>query len=239
MGRLDGKVALVTGAAQGIGLALVQLFAEEGALVAAADIQVTAADGAMEPHRLDVTQKSDWDRVVSAVLARHERIDVLINNAGIVDCYEPIHGTDLEAWNRVIAVNQTGTFLGIQAVVPAMRQARAGSIVNLGSIWGNVGVPGVAAYQAAKGAVRNITKNAAVTYAPENIRVNSVHPGLIRTPLVAAQSDDMNAGIIAKTPMGRMGSPREVAQGCLFLASDDASFVTGTELFIDGGYLAQ
>lgn len=238
MGRLDGKVALVTGAAQGIGLALVQLFAEEGASVVAADIQASA-EGGVEFHRLDVTQKAQWERVVAAILARHGRVDVLINNAGIVDCYEPIHGTDLEAWNRVIAVNQTGTFLGIQAVVPAMRRARAGSIVNLGSIWGNVGVSGVAAYQAAKGAVRNITKNAAVTYAAENIRVNSVHPGLIRTPLVVAQTDEMNAGIIARTPMGRMGSPREVAQGCLFLASDDASFVTGTELFIDGGYLAQ
>jgi NAD(P)-dependent dehydrogenase (short-subunit alcohol dehydrogenase family) len=139
----------------------------------------------------------------------------------------------------VLAVNLTGSFIGMQAVLPAMRKASKGSIINFSSIWGNVGVPGAAAYNAAKGGVRNMTKNAAVTYAKENIRVNSVHPGLIRTPLVTAQPDEMNAGIIAQTPMGRMGTPMEVAQGCLFLASDDSSFVTGSELIIDGGYLAQ
>ncbi len=239
MGRLDGKIALVTGAAQGIGFAVAELFATEGARVVAGDIQDMASAGAIERTRLDVTAQSDWERVVAATLAAYGRIDVLVNNAGIVACYEPIHGTDIHSWNRVIAVNQTGTLLGIQAVLPAMRAARRGSIINFCSIWGNVGVAGAAAYHAAKGAVRNMTKNAAVTYAPENIRVNSVHPGLIRTPLVEAQSEAMNQGIIAKTPMGRMGTPREVAQGCLFLASDDASFVTGTELLIDGGYLAQ
>ena len=134
--------------------------------------------------KLDVSVAADWDRVVSAILAKHGRIDVLVNNAGIVACYEPIHGTDLESWNRVLAVNLTGSFLGMQAVLPAMRKAGKGSIINFSSIWGNVGVPGAAAYNAAKGGVRNMTKNAAVTYAPENIRVNSVHPGLIRTPLV-------------------------------------------------------
>jgi NAD(P)-dependent dehydrogenase (short-subunit alcohol dehydrogenase family) len=127
----------------------------------------------------------------------------------------------------------------MQAVLPSMRAAKRGSIINFASIWGNVGVPGAAAYNAAKGGVRNMTKNAAVTYAPENIRVNSVHPGLIRTPLVEAQSDDMNAGIIKSTPMGRMGTPEEVAAGCVFLAGDESSFVTGSELVIDGGYLAQ
>lgn len=239
MGRLDWKIALVTGAAQGIGHAVAELFAAEGARVIAGDIQDMASAGAIERTRLDVTAQADWSRVVADTLAAYGRIDVLVNNAGIVACYEPIHGTDLDSWNRVIAVNQTGTLLGIQAVLPTMRAARGGSIINFCSIWGNVGVAGAAAYHAAKGAVRNMTKNAAVTYAPENIRVNSVHPGLIRTPLVEAQSDAMNQGIIAMTPMGRMGTPREVAQGCLFLASDDASFVTGTELLIDGGYLAQ
>jgi NAD(P)-dependent dehydrogenase (short-subunit alcohol dehydrogenase family) len=239
MARLDGKVAIVTGAAQGIGHAVATLFAREGAHVISGDVQDIPADHGVFGTKLDVSLPEDWERVIGEVLARHGRIDVLVNNAGIVACYEPIHGTDLANWNRVIAVNQTGSFLGIQAVLPAMRAARRGSIINFSSIWGNVGVPGAAAYNTAKGAVRNMSKNAAVTYAPENIRVNSVHPGLIRTPLVEAQADDMNAGIIGQTPMKRMGTPLEVAYGCLFLASDESSFVTGSELVIDGGYLAQ
>ncbi len=238
MSRLDGKVALITGAAQGIGLAVARLFAREGAAVIASDVK-TAASDEFEVAHLDVSSPDDWERIVGTVLAKHGRIDVLVNNAGIVACYEPIHGTDLASWNKVIAVNQTGTFLGMQAVLPSMRQARKGSIINFSSIWGNVGVPGAAAYNAAKGAVRNMTKNAAVTYAPENVRVNSVHPGLILTPLVEGQAEEMNNGIIAQTPMRRMGTPDEVAAGCLFLASDESSFVTGSELVIDGGYLAQ
>ncbi len=239
MDRLKGKVALVTGAAQGIGLAVAQAFASEGAVVFAGDVQTGKEAEGITPVRLDVSSKDDWQRVVAEIIAVHGRIDVLVNNAGIVACYEPVHGTDLESWQRVLAVNLTGSFLGMQAVLPFMRQEKQGSIINFSSIWGNVGVPGAAAYNAAKGGVRNMTKNAAVTYAPENVRVNSVHPGLIRTPLVDAQSDDMNAGIIASTPMGRMGAPHEVAAGCVFLASDEASFVTGSELVIDGGYLAQ
>jgi NAD(P)-dependent dehydrogenase (short-subunit alcohol dehydrogenase family) len=239
MARLPGKIVIVTGAAQGIGRAVATLFAREGAEVVAGDVrEVPAAEG-ITPVRLDVSSTEDWTRVAGQVLQQHGRIDVLVNNAGIVEAYGPIDETDLASWNRVIAVNQTGSFLGIQAVLPTMRQAKRGSIINFSSIWGNVGVPGAAAYSAAKGAVRNMTKNAAVTYARENIRVNSVHPGLIRTPLVEAQSDEMNAGIIGQTPMGRMGTPQEVAFGCLFLASDESSFVTGSELIIDGGYLAQ
>ncbi|NUX57641.1 SDR family NAD(P)-dependent oxidoreductase [Paraburkholderia youngii] len=239
MDRLKGKVALVTGAAQGIGLAVAQAFASEGAAVFAGDVQPGKEAEGIKPVRLDVSSNDDWQRVVAEIIAIHGRIDVLVNNAGIVACYEPVHGTDIESWQRVLAVNLTGSFLGMQAVLPFMRRAKQGSIINFSSIWGIVGVPGAAAYNAAKGGVRNMTKNAAVTYAPENVRVNSVHPGLIRTPLVEAQSDDMNAGIIASTPMGRMGTPHEVAAGCVYLASDDSSFVTGSELVIDGGYLAQ
>jgi NAD(P)-dependent dehydrogenase (short-subunit alcohol dehydrogenase family) len=239
MDRLKGKIALVTGGAQGIGRAVAELFAEEGAIVIAGDVKEGAAAKGIENVALDVSSQADWTRVVEGIIAKHGRIDVLVNNAGIVKNYGPVHDTDAESWNRVIAVNLTGSFIGMQSVLPAMRKAGQGSIINFSSIWGNVGVPGAAAYNAAKGGVRNMTKNAAVTYAKENIRVNSVHPGLIRTPLVLAQSDDMNAGIIAQTPMGRMGTPREIALGCLYLASDDSSFMTGSELVIDGGYLAQ
>lgn len=239
MGRLEGRVALVTGGAQGIGRAVVELFAAEGAVVYAGDVKAGADGKNIHNLTLDVASQKDWDAAVARVLKEQGKIDILVNNAGIVKNYGPVHDTDAESWNRVLAVNLTGSFIGMQSVLPAMRKAGKGSIVNFSSIWGNVGVPGAAAYNAAKGGVRNMTKNAAVTYAKENIRVNSVHPGLIRTPLVMAQPDDMNAGIIAQTPMGRMGTPMEIAQGCLFLASDDSSFMTGSELVIDGGYLAQ
>lgn len=239
MGRIDGKVALVSGAAQGIGRAVAELFADQGAIIYAGDVKsVTGAKG-IEPLTLDVTKPKDWESAVDEITVKHGRIDILINNAGIVRAYGQVTDTELEDFNAVVSVNLTGTFLGMKAVLPIMRKAGKGSIVNFSSIWGNVGVAGAAAYSAGKGGVRNLTKNAAISYASENIRVNSVHPGLIRTPLVEAQSDEMNAGIIAATPMGRMGTPREVANVCLFLASDESSFVTGSELVVDGGYLAQ
>ena len=239
MDRLKDKVALITGAGQGIGLSVAQIFAREGATVISVDVKPASDSHGFEFHQLDVSSQADWTRVVESVIAKHGRIDVLVNNAGIVGCYETLDGTDLDSWNKVLNVNLTGSFLGIQAVLPSMRAMRKGSIINFSSMWGIVGVAGAAAYAAAKGGVRNMTKNAAVTYAPENVRVNSVHPGLIRTPLVTSQSDDMNAEIIAKTPLGRMGTPEEVANVCLFLASDESSFMTGSELVIDGGYLAQ
>jgi NAD(P)-dependent dehydrogenase (short-subunit alcohol dehydrogenase family) len=239
MGRLEGKVALVSGSAQGIGRAVAELFAEEGALVHGGDVKDVASGKGIEPVKLDVTKPDDWKKAVDAIVAKYGRIDVLVNNAGIVRAYGQVADTELEDFNAVVSVNLTGAFLGMKAVLPPMRKAGRGSIINFSSIWGNVGVGGAAAYSAGKGGVRNLTKNAAISYAAENVRVNSVHPGLIRTPLVEAQSDEMNAGIIAATPMGRMGTPREVANVCLFLASDDSSFVTGSELIVDGGYLAQ
>ncbi|MBX3570054.1 MAG: SDR family oxidoreductase [Rhizobiaceae bacterium] len=239
MARLDGKIALVSGAAQGIGRAVAELFAAEGATVYAGDVKPVAAAKGIEPMSLDVTSAADWQKAVDAIVAKHGRLDVLINNAGIVLAYGQVLDTEIDDFHKVVGVNLTGTFLGMKTAIPAMRKAGKGSIVNFSSIWGNVGVGGAAAYSAGKGGVRNLTKNAAVSYAAENIRVNSVHPGLIRTPLVTAQSDEMNAGIIGQTPMGRMGTPQEVANCCLFLASDDSSFVTGSELVVDGGYLAQ
>ena len=241
--RLKDKVALVTGAARGMGRATAEMFAAEGAIVIAGDVEAVAADAkssnaAIENVHLDVTSEKDWSRVVSDILARHGRLDILVNNAGII-AYEPLDALDLAAWQRVIAVNQTGVFLGMREVVPAMRARKAGSIINFSSIWGNVAVPAAHAYHATKGAVRNMTKNAAMTYVGDGIRVNSIHPGFIDTPLTKAQAPDVNAFVIAATPMKRAGKPEEVAFGCLFLASDESSYMTGAELVIDGGYLAQ
>ncbi|MBX3567899.1 MAG: glucose 1-dehydrogenase [Rhizobiaceae bacterium] len=242
MGRLQGKVALVTGAAQGIGAAVGRLFAQEGAVVYLTDVQASpreAAPAGVEYRRLDVADETAWKSVVSDIVAKHGRLELLVNNAGIVEHYGQIDATTTEAWHRVISVNQTGTFFGMREVVPVMKKNGGGSIVNFSSIWGSAGAGGAAPYQAAKGAVRTLTKNGAISYAKDNIRVNSVHPGIIWTPLIQGQSEEMNAGIIAVTPMGRSGTPEEIAYGVLYLASDESSFVTGLELNIDGGYLAQ
>jgi 3alpha(or 20beta)-hydroxysteroid dehydrogenase len=238
--RLQNKVVLVTGAASGIGHAVTELFTKEGATVFAADIQAPKtpyADG-VEALTLDVTREGDWNAAVDAVMKKAGRLDVLVNNAGII-AYEPLHELDLAAWSRMIAVDQTGVFLGMRAAVRAMRPRKSGSIINVSSIWGSAAVAGAHSYHAAKGAVRSMSKNAALTYVGDGIRVNSVHPGFIHTPLTDAQAADLNAAVIAATPMKRGGQPIEIANGVLFLASDESSYVTGTELVIDGGYLAQ
>ncbi|AWW41642.1 SDR family NAD(P)-dependent oxidoreductase [Streptomyces cadmiisoli] len=238
--RLQGKVVLVTGAASGIGYAVTNLFAEEGAKVFATDIQSPAkpyADG-VEAMTLDVTSEAAWRSTVDEVVAKAGRLDVLVNNAGVI-AYEPLDELSMDAWNRMIAVDQTGVFLGMREAVRVMRPQQSGSIVNISSIWGSAAVAGAHSYHAAKGAVRNMSKNAAMTYVGDGIRVNSVHPGFIHTPLTDAQAPDLNDAVIAATPMKRGGRPIEIAYGVLFLASDEASYITGTELAIDGGYLAQ
>ena len=238
--RLRGKVALVTGAASGIGHAVSELFATEGATVFASDIASPAtpySDG-IEIIPLDVTSEGDWKTAVDVVSKKTGRLDVLINNAGII-AYEPLHELDMIAWMKMIAVDQTGVFLGMREAIRVMRPQKSGSIVNISSIWGSSAVAGAHSYHAVKGAVRNMSKNAAMTYVADGIRVNSVHPGFIHTPLTDAQAADLNEAVIAATPMKRGGKPMEVAYGCLFLASDEASYVTGAELVIDGGYLAQ
>ena len=238
--RLKDKVALVTGASRGMGHEIAELFAREGATVYAGDIAAPepAHAGGVEAVTLNVASEADWKAVVGRIVAARGRLDILVNNAGII-AYEPLAELDLKAWERVIGVNQTGVFLGMREAVPAMKRNGGGSIVNFSSIWGNAAVPGAHAYHATKGAVRNMTKNAAITHVADGIRVNSIHPGFIDTPLTQAQAPEINAFVIGATPMKRAGKPLEIAYGALFLASDESSFMTGAELVIDGGYLAQ
>ena len=238
--RLKGKVALVTGAASGIGHAVAELFSKKGATVFASDIASPETDYSpgIESMTLDVTSEDEWKNAIDAVVNKADRLDILINNAGII-AYEPLEELDITNWNKMIAVDQTGVFLGMREAVRVMRKQKSGSIVNISSIWGSSAVAGAHAYHAAKGAVRNMSKNAAMTYVADGIRVNSVHPGFIDTPLTQAQAPELNKLVIDSTPMKRGGTPLEVAYGCLFLASDESSYVTGSELVIDGGYLAQ
>ena len=238
--RLQGKVALVTGASRGIGLAVVELFAREGAIVYAGSSSNPSGvypDG-VTGVELDVTDEAHWARVVGQMVQAHDRVDVLVNNAGIVT-YEPVHECSTEDWRKVLGVNQDGVFFGMREVIPHMQRHKAGSIINVSSIWGSAAVPGAHAYHATKGAVAMMSKNAAITYVGDGIRVNSLHPGFIDTPLTQAQDPSINAFVVSMTPMKRAGTPLEIANGCLFLASDESSFMTGAEMVIDGGYLAQ
>jgi NAD(P)-dependent dehydrogenase (short-subunit alcohol dehydrogenase family) len=238
--RLKSKVVLVTGAASGIGYSIAELFAREGATVFASDIATPRMPypQGIVPLSLDVTSEDNWAAAVDDVVERSGGLDVLVNNAGII-AYEPLHELEMKEWLRMIAVDQTGVFLGMREAVRVMRRKKTGSIINISSIWGNAAVAGAHSYHAAKGAVRNMSKNAAMTYVADGIRVNSVHPGFIHTPLTDSQAPDLNSAVIDATPMKRGGKPIEVAYGCLYLASDESSYVTGTELVIDGGYLAQ
>jgi NAD(P)-dependent dehydrogenase (short-subunit alcohol dehydrogenase family) len=238
--RLQGKVALITGAASGIGHAVAELFFKEGATVFASDIASPRMpySAGIEAFKLDVTSEADWSKGVGEIVKKRGRLDILINNAGII-AYEPLHELDMANWLKMIAIDQTGVFLGMREAVRVMRKQKSGAIVNISSIWGSAAVAGAHSYHAVKGAVRNMSKNAAMTYVTEGIRVNSVHPGFIHTPLTDAQAPELNESVIAATPMKRGGKPIEIANGCLFLASDEASYITGTELVIDGGYLAQ
>jgi 3alpha(or 20beta)-hydroxysteroid dehydrogenase len=243
MQRLEGKIAIVTGAARGIGRAIAELFAGHGAQVYATDINEAKPafeQTAIHFSIMDVADDTRWKQLVEVILERHGAIDVLVNNAGIGGSVLPLADESIESWNQVVAVNQTAVFLGMRAVLPIMRARKKGSIINFSSIWGISAVEFAAAYHATKGAVRLLSKHAAVTYAADNVRVNSIHPGIIATPLVLeSQSQEASTKIIAATPLGRMGKPIELANGVLFLASDESSFMTGAELVIDGGYLAR
>lgn len=237
--RLGGKIALITGGTVGIGRAAAELFADEGATVVVGDIEApeSNADDRLRFERLDVTREDDWKRVVDATVAEHGRLDVLYHNAGGVGgSYEPLDTVAVDEWRRVIDLNVTASFLAVRTVVPHMRDGGGGSIVLTSSIWGIAGAPGVAAYTAGKGAVRLMAKNAALTYVGDGIRVNSLHPGIVDTPMIAAQDASLTQAVVDATPMKRLGRPRELAYGALFLASDESSYMTGAELVIDGGY---
>lgn len=240
-GRLAGKVAIVTGGAVGIGNAVARLFADQGAHVIVADIAAPEpAEGAGTLNHVehDVTDETSWANLVAHLEREYGRLDVLVNNAGVID-YAGITDVSPEDWSRVIDTDQTGVFLGIRSALGPMRQQGSGSIVNFSSAWGVVGSEGVAAYQAAKGAVRGLTRNAAVTYARDGIRVNTVIPGWVATPLTDRQPVEKNAEVIAATPVGYGAEPDDMAWGCVYLASDESRYVTGAELVIDGGLLAR
>jgi len=236
--RLEGKTAVVSGGAKGIGAAIVQRLAAEGAVVYSGDLDykepATDANG-VRTRPLDVSDLQAWQALADEV-AEQGGADILVNNAGMVLAYESITEIDLEAYERVIAVNQHGVFYGMRCFIPQMQAKHAGSVVNVSSIWGVVGAPGVSAYQASKGAVTVMTKNAAMSYAADGVRVNSVHPGIIHTPMIDAQDSEITDGLVATCPLGRIGQPEEVANAVLFLASDEASYVTGLQMFVDGGY---
>ena len=247
MGRLDGKVALITGGARGQGAAEARLFAKEGAKVVFADVrdelgrqveaEIQELVGEATYVHLDVTKTPDWEQAIALAESKYGKLDVLVNNAAILIRKE-IEETTVEDWDLIMDVNAKSVFLGTKAAIPAMRRAGGGSIVNISSISGLVGV-GPAAYIATKGAVRLFTKSTAIQYAGENIRVNSIHPGGVDTPMVNEIPQDPQTQSRLRTPMGRRAQPEEIAYGVLYLASDEASFVTGSELVIDGGATAQ
>ncbi len=251
--RLQGKVAIVTGGASGIGAATCRLFAREGARgVVITDLN-EAAGTALEAdirreggnalfRSLDVTQEAQWIETVDAVIAQYGRLDILVNNAGRSQPARPrVEQTTEEAWDLLFAVHAKGVFLGTKHAIPAMRRGGGGSVINVISVYALVGSPLGTAYSASKGAARAFTRTAAVQYAPENVRVNSVFPGFVETPMtreVHAQPG-VREERTALTPLGRLAMPEDIAWGILYLASDESSYVTGSELVIDGGMTAR
>ena len=265
MGRLDGKVAIVTGGASGIGRASAIQLAEEGAKVAITDRNIAGGEAAAREIsdaggdaifiEHDVSNEDQWKSVIAAVLERYGRLDVLFNNAGI-QFSKSVEDTTLEEWNRIMSVNADGVFLGTKYAIEAMKKngPAGGSIINMSSTYGMIGEAINAAYCATKGAVMNFTKSAALHCGKSgyNIRVNSVHPGAVRTPLTDVEINDIVAAkgyasveeALEKEwapihPIGRIGEPIDIANGVVYLASDESSFMTGAELVIDGGMIAQ
>lgn len=247
-GRVQGRVALVSGAASGMGAADIEVLAREGASVVAGDIDKERLDAvvtaltdeglAVTAVELDVAKPQDWESAVRTAEYTYGPLSILVNNAGVY-LAPGVEATDQQVWDRVIGINQSGVFYGMRAAIPSIRRAGGGSIINIASIHGIVGTEVGTAYHASKGAVRSLTKQAACQYGPENIRVNSIDPGIIETTIVSKLRDDGDIDALAAfIPLKRFGSPHEIANGVLFLASAESSFVTGTDLVIDGGMIA-
>ena len=246
--RLENKVAIISGGSRGMGAYEAELFVQEGAKVVVGDVRddegralvEKIGAGAIYAH-LDVTSEDDWAIAVKEATDRYGKLDILVNNAGI-SARGTIEETTVEDWDRVMGINAKGVFLGTRAAIPEMRKAGGGSIINISSQLGLVGMAESSPqYQSSKGAVRIFTKSTAIQYASEGIRVNSVHPGPIVTPMTEARRSDsaVQQVMVSRIPLGRYGESEDVAYGVLYLASDESSFVTGSELVIDGGWTAQ
>ena len=249
--RLEGKVALISGGARGQGAAETRLFTGEGARVVFGDVldqegqqveaEIRELGGDATYLHLDVTSEADWAAAVETAVNLFGKLDILVNNAGVVS-WGTLEDTTPQEWDRVMEVNAKGVFLGTKAAIPEMRKAGGGSIINISSISGLIGQDSIQpVYNASKGAVRLLTKATAIQYAKEGIRVNSVHPGSVATAMNAERRADpeLYRQSLARIPLGRVAEPEEIAYAVLYLASDESSFVTGSELVIDGGYSAQ
>jgi NAD(P)-dependent dehydrogenase (short-subunit alcohol dehydrogenase family) len=250
--RLEGKVAFISGGARGMGASEAKLFAKEGASVVIADIldddgkkveaEINETGGECLYLHLDVTSEANWNEAMAATIARFGKLDIMLNNAGIGGSGSKVEDTTVEEWDETMDINAKGVFFGTKVAIAEMQKTGGGSIINISSQLGLVGTDiSSPQYQASKGAVRIFTKAAAIQYAPEGIRVNSIHPG----PIVTAMTEKRRAEpenyalMLSRIPMGRFGRPEEVANGALYLASDESSYVTGSELVIDGGWTAQ
>jgi NAD(P)-dependent dehydrogenase (short-subunit alcohol dehydrogenase family) len=245
--RLKGKVALISGAASGIGAAQATLFAREGAKVVIGDLQekmaadvaakITAAGGEAHVLRLDVTQADSWTAAVKATVSRFGQLTTLVNNAGI---FHPggVEAESIDGWNRMVAINQTGPFLGMKIAIPELLKSGNAALVNISSLFGLIGSPNAISYHASKGAVRVMGRATALEFARRGIRVNTIFPGQIKTPILGDITPEQDAAIKASIPMGIVGDPFDVAHGALFLASDESKYITGAELVIDGGWYA-
>jgi NAD(P)-dependent dehydrogenase (short-subunit alcohol dehydrogenase family) len=256
MKRLEGYAAVVTGGARGIGKSICELFAEHGARTAVTDIlddegrnlvrEIKDKGGQAQYFHLDTSREKQVEEVLAQVNDKFGGIHVLVNNAGITGPNKPTHEIGLDEWQKLLDINVNGVFLCTKHVIPYMQRGKGGSIINLSSIYGIIGAPDLPAYHASKGAVRLMTKTDALLYAADKIRVNSIHPGYIWTPLVEALGKESPEGVEefrknldALHPIGHVGEPMDIAYGALYLASPESKFVTGSELVIDGGYTAQ